>query len=251
LEEKSRKKFAILIAMILTAAVAYSFLFNLASSHPSVGLSPESSSTGAELETPSSEEVGTRVEITTETVQSVVASLSRYRSYSRNVNVEYFSHGVSTGTVSASVSVDGGWSRIDLTSKSGTEHAIIGVDECYRWYDNDVDYVSLPVEAGIDDLFQRIPSYETVLDLDKAHIVSAGYVDRGGVACICVETLVDEFGYLDRYWISVESGLLVSAEKVSKDELVYRMTAYEVESPLADFGNKFTLPDGIILHSDS
>jgi len=247
-EEKSRKKFALLIAVILTAAVAYSFLFNLFNEPPSVSLSPDSTMPGSERDPLSSGELGTRVEVTTETVQKVVECLSRYRSYSRNVKVEYFSGGMSVGTLSAAVSVDSGWTRVDLTSVGGTEHTIIGTDECYRWYGDNREYVSLPVEEGMDDLSQRIPTYETVLSLKKENITAANYVDRGGVACIYVETLVDEFEYLERYWISVESGLLVAAETVRADQLIYSMTAYEVESPLADFGDRFTLPDGIVLH---
>ena len=121
MEEKDRKKLAVLIAVILTAAVAYSFLFSLFNSPPSVSLSPDSSSSGNEGETSSGGEVGARVEVTTETVQSVVKSLSRYRSYSRSITVEYFSNGEVAGVLTADVAVDSGWTRIDLNLASGTE----------------------------------------------------------------------------------------------------------------------------------
>ena len=48
--------------------------------------------------------------------------------------------------------------------------------------------------------------------------------------------------------MSVESGLLVSAETVKGDDVVYRMTAYQVESPLVGAEDRFTLPDGSVLH---
>ena len=43
-----------------------------------------------------------------------------------------------------------------------------------------------------------------------------------------------------------ESGLLVSAETLKGEEVVYRMTAFEVESPLTAAEDYFTLPNGIV-----
>ena len=54
-------------------------------------------------------------------------------------------------------------------------------------------------------------------------------------------------GYGERYWISVDSGLLVCAETRLEDQLVYRMTAYGVERPLPAEAD-FQLPDGTVLH---
>ncbi len=53
---------------------------------------------------------------------------------------------------------------------------------------------------------------------------------------------------MDRYWISVESGLLISSETLEGEELLYRMTAY---SPIQSCpsGTTFQLPDGTVLHS--
>lgn len=53
---------------------------------------------------------------------------------------------------------------------------------------------------------------------------------------------------VDRYWISVESGLLISSETLEGEELLYRMTAY---SPIQSCpsGTTFQLPDGTVLHS--
>lgn len=249
MEEKSRTKFAILIALILAAAVVYSFTFNLFGETPSVSLADQGDASNMGSEDSSTPgDIAVLVEVSPETVQNVIATLTRYRSYSRMIQVEYLNSGTVTGTISASTAVDSGWTRVDLTTASGVEHTIIGEDICYRWYDNGMDYAVLAAGEGSEDLAQRLPTYETVLQLELQSITAAGYESRGGVTCIYIETEDAELGYLNRYWVSVESGLLVSAETLKGGEVVYRMTAYEVESPLADAGDSFTLPDGTQLH---
>ena len=54
---------------------------------------------------------------------------------------------------------------------------------------------------------------------------------------------------MERYWVSVDSGLLVAAETEQAGELVYRMSAYSpITSPCPTTAS-FTLPDGSELHS--
>ena len=57
-----------------------------------------------------------------------------------------------------------------------------------------------------------------------------------------------ELGYTERYWISVDSGLLVAAETEKDGEVVYAMTARDVVSPLDETQGIFVLPDGTVLH---
>ena len=158
MEEKSRNRFAVLIAVILTAAVIYSFAVNLFYETPSVGLAADSGGVDHDSESSVSGQFGIRVEITPETVQNVIGNtLSRYRSYSRTVQIEYLSGGAVQGTLSAEVFVDGGWTRVDLTAPSGVEHTLLGEDQCYRWYDNETDYVMLPAEEGAGRPFPALP----------------------------------------------------------------------------------------------
>lgn len=249
MEEKSRTKFAILIALILAAAVIYSFTFNLFEETPSVGLAgPVEADQFGESGPALPGDTAVLVEVTPDTVQSVIATLARYRSYSRLIQIEYLNGGNVLGSISASTAVDNGWTSVALTLPDGVEYTIIGEQRCYRWYEGETDYVVLPAGEGSDDLAQRLPTYETVLKLDPDTIAAAGYEDRGGISCIYVETADHELGYTERYWISVESGLLVSAETEKSGETVYRMTAYEVESPLSEGENRFVLPDGTQLH---
>ena len=93
---------------------------------------------------------------------------------------------------------------------------------------------------------QHIPTYETVLALDPDEILSAGYESRGELSCILVE--VQNGRARQRFWISVDNGLLVSAESEEDGEIVYRMTAYApVQSPCPSDAS-FALPDGEVLH---
>ena len=61
-------------------------------------------------------------------------------------------------------------------------------------------------------------------------------------------TVPDSQGYVERYWISVDSGLLACAETALEGQLVYRMSAFTVERPVPS-GASFELPDGTVLHT--
>lgn len=248
MEERSRIKFAVLIALVLVAAVLYSFTFNLFGDAPSVGLADRDTGTDADGENATLSDATVLVEVTPETVQSVIQTLNRYHSYRRSIQVEYRQDGAVVGTLSVSVAVDGDWTRVDVTTAGGVEHTILGSDLAYRWYEDETAYAVFPLGELSRDLAQRLPTYETVLELAQERITDAGYQLRGDVTCIYVETEDIELNYLERYWISVESGLLVEAETVKQGETVYRMTAYQVESPLTDSGDCFSLPDGTLLH---
>ena len=71
----------------------------------------------------------------------------------------------------------------------------------------------------------------------------ADYRALSGVRCIFVETEEDESGYMLRYWVDVDTGLLVAAVKLLEGESIYRMS-----SPEADLADPpvelFQLPDG-------
>ena len=61
-----------------------------------------------------------------------------------------------------------------------------------------------------------------------------------------METAADEAGYSTRYWVSVENGLLVQAERLLGEKTVYRMTSLYVDQTEYD-ASRFTLPDGTVL----
>ena len=62
-----------------------------------------------------------------------------------------------------------------------------------------------------------------------------------------METVPDSNGYVERYWISTDSGLLACAETTLEGQLIYRMSAFSVDRPVPENAS-FTLPDGTVLH---
>ena len=162
-----------------------------------------------------------------------------------------------TGVYTASVLVDGAWTSVWLEhdfQPMGQQRTIVYTDPetgegtLYRWYGSGGEVVSWPVERGEDDLAQHIPTYEDVLALDPADITDAGFVVRDSVPCIYVEVEVEGLGYLERYWVSTENGLLVSAETSKDGVIVMRMGSTEADVLQTADEDRFTLPDGTVLH---
>ena len=251
MEDRKRTALAAVIITVVLAAVLYSFSFNLFSPTPELVLPDPDASGGMEPSgEPSDGQGGLMVGVSTQTVQSLIASLTRYESYSRGVTVEYYDAGQLLGTVSVQVWADGGWTRSDLTLSSGrVEHTIMGDGQLWLWYDREEAVYSGPAESLSADLVQRLPTYETVLALDKDSITAAGYVERDGLPCVFVEAVTPELKYVERYWISETSGLLVAAETEKDGELIYALTSREVVSPMERATGIFVLPDGAQLYS--
>lgn len=250
MEQKNRLIIVVAIVALMVVAMLASFgRVIFAANTPEVVL--PSSSEGPDAPS-SSSDLGhnyQRVEVTTQTVTGVVATLARPGSYYREVTVETFWTG---GSSSSQVQVwtDGGWSHVRQTMPSGVvRHDLTGDDILYYWYDGSQSYEQAPADEKSSDLAQHIPTYETVLELEPDEIISAGYELRGELPCILVEVRSGPAQGLRRFWVSVDSGLLVSAEMEEEGQVVYRMTAYSpVQSPCPADAS-FALPDGTVLHT--
>lgn len=194
-----------------------------------------------------------RVEVTPETVQDVIATLARPLSYYREITVEdIWGEGESDRSVTEmQVWMDGGFTRVDTFLPGGLiRHSMVGESTLYQWYGNDKNWYQTAADDLSADLSQRMPTYEDVLSLDKSGITDTGYEILDGLSCIYVEVKDDTLDYLDRYWVEVQSGLLVSAETVKDGMVVYRMTSGTMEIPIPQDAS-FTLPDGTVLHEVS
>jgi len=185
----------------------------------------------------------TLVEVTPETVQTAVATLARPQSYQRTVIVERFWNGGS-GSGQSTVTVDHGWTRVDRTLPNGqTRHAVTNGETTHIWYDQEETVYTTPAGGISADDEQIIPTYEDVLELPVESITAADYRVEADRQCIYVETAEDADGYLRRFWIDLECGLLAMAETLQYGEIVYRMGAMELTTA-ADLQGYFTLPDG-------
>ena len=188
----------------------------------------------------------TVVEVTPETVQAAIETLHRPEAYSRTVTVEYLWTGGS-GTIELSTAVSAPWTRVDRTLPDGqVRHTVTNGETTYIWYNSESDVFSGPAGDISPDAEQAIPTYEEVLALPPEQIAQADYRMVSDVRCIYVETAEDDWGYVQRYWVSVDTGLLAVAERLQDGETVYRMAALTVDETAPD-AKTFTLPDGTAL----
>ena len=250
MEQKNRLIIVVAIVALIVVAMLASFgrVF-FAANTPDVILPSSSEGPNSTLSPSTQGHNYQRVEVTTQTVTGVVATLARPSSYYRELTVETFWTGGSSST-QVQVWTDGGWSHVRQTMPSGVvRHDLTGDGSLYYWYDGSQTYEQAPADEKSSDLAQHIPTYETVLDLDASEITAAGYELRGDLPCILVEVQSAQSQTLQRFWVSVDSGLLVSAEMEEEGQVVYRMTAYSpVQSPCPADGT-FSLPDGTVLHT--
>lgn len=255
MEDRKRTIFAVIIALVLVAALLYSFGLNLFAKTPQLDLAdPNQSDSQPTTSIDLGEGAGIPVEVTSETVQSVIASLSRYESYYRSLSVSYFWGDGESGALDVQIWEDGGWVRTQILLGSGTRENAISCDgQIWLWYDDGTEELPElvyegPAAGANSDRLQYIPSYEDVLNLDPAQITQADYLEYAGQPCIYVEAENQQLGYLYRYWISVTNGLLAATETEKGGVVVYRMESGEVLSPITDQKNAFALPDGTVLH---
>ena len=141
---------------------------------------------------------------------------------------------------------------MDRTLPDGqVRHSITDGETTYIWYNGESEVYTGPAGAISADAEETIPTYEDVLALPQDHIVQADYRVVSDVRCIYAETAEDAWGYAQRYWVSVDTGLLVVAERLQKGETVYRMAALEADQT-APPAETFTLPDGTdLLHRET
>lgn len=253
MEGRKRNVLVVLIAAVIAAAVLSSFGLGLfAPDTAKIVLPTPPAASGGPEDQPDIQEHLIRVEVTPQTVQNVIRTLARPESYCRTVLIEdiWGEGDQDRGETRTQVWVDGGWTRTRAALPGGrVRWSIVGEDSLWFWYEGNDTAQMCPADSSSADLEgQRIPTYEDVLSLDTALITSTGYVEQGELPCIYVETAPDPLGYWERYWVSVDSGLLVCAELSLGDTAVYRMSSYDVERPVPA-GESFSLPDGQVLHT--
>ena len=129
MERKNKLVLFLLIVLVMTVALISSFGLNFFAGG------------GAEivLPTPAATEPGGEagleggglvlpVRTTPETVQSIIATLTRPENYARTVTVEMATGADQAGSFTASVLVDGAWTSVELTQSfqpMGTQYTIV------------------------------------------------------------------------------------------------------------------------------
>ena len=248
MDKRHRNLVAVLVAVVMAVALFSAFSVNWLHKTPSVIL-PTLTPTPSASTPASTAGDYQRVEVTVDTVQRVVATLERQESYARTLTVETTGEDGTVGKTTAQVVVDGGWTRVTATLPDGrVRHTIVGEEKRYVWYDDQRSWQEYPAQERSADLSQRLPTYEDVLAVVQSDIVDARYAASGELPCVYVAVEVEDLSYVEEYWISVDTGLLVRAESRKGEEVFYRMSGYTVETP-ATPGQTFALPDGTVLHT--
>lgn len=250
MERRNRNILMVLIVLVIAVAVLSSFGMDFLSGGMPVITPPplqESTAPGESSKPENPHDDLIRVSVSPKTVQNVIATLSRPTSYYREITVSYAETG---SAVRSKLWVDSGWSKTDTTLPGGAvRHSIIGDGKVYYWYGNSRVWASAPGDAhSADSEGPHIPTYEDVLDEKTEQITQADYVEKDGMACIFVAVEDVELGSVSRYWISVESGLLIAAERLVGEQIVLSMTSTAVERPVPA-RTRFVLPDNTVLHT--
>ena len=208
---------------------------------------PSKDSAGAVGSTQYGEEGVSRVEIAPETVQAAVATLQRPETYTQVLAIER-SGGGDKAVSQVMVSVNGQQIRVDTVGADGqVRHAVTDSRMTAVWYDNERSYFLGTAGDITGDQEQSIPTYENLLELDASCIAAADFREFSGENCIYAETVPDEFGVVERYWVSVSTGLLTGAERLADGETFYRMAAQQSSTDQIPAETVFRLPDGTYL----
>lgn len=251
MEPKKRLAIVLAVTVLILGAIFASFgrsIFSLRT--PSVVLPSGSSEDDASSipGIPDDDYLYSRVEVTPNTVQDVIATLTRLDSFYRELSVETFWENGSAVT-QVQIWTDDGWSHSRRILPSGTiRHDLSGDGTLYYWYDGSSRYLTVASDEHSADLSQQIPTYETVLAIDPDDITEAGYELRGEKPCIYINVKQEDLHLETRFWVSIDSGLLTAAEQEQDGVLCYRMTSYgDIHSP-CPASSSFSLPDGSVLH---
>ena len=245
---EKRKMNRVAIGFIILVVMVLVLMFSNSLRRSSRITLPAENSTSEQTDPDASagEDALTVIAVTPETVQTAIATLARPEQYSRAIRVEQVWSGGS-GSFETTVTVSGRWTRTDRTLSDGqVRHTITDGETTYIWYNSESTVYSGPAGEITPDDEQAIPTYETILELPVEDIAAADYRSVSDVNCIYVETVEDPDGYTQRYWVGVETGLLVASERLLEGETIYRMASLTVDLsvPSAD---RFILPDGTVL----
>lgn len=230
---------AVLVALALLVLIWAIFGRNSSEQDIVVALPTAAATDAAPSE---SEESAESVEISPRTVQAAISTLSRAASYSRSVTVSRYWSGGESAT-ELSVWVDGNRTRIRIPSDTDARNILVDGEALYIWYDSvpDAMYSGTVTEENEADQYLSSLTYEDLLSLPVTDIFAARYEACEGENCIYVEYDSGALDYTNCVYISVATGLLMSAETYDANGLTYSMKSSAVELTTPD-ESMFALP---------
>ena len=181
-------------------------------------------------------------EITPQNVGRLIGTLSRPESYFADMTSRVIS-GERSAEYHSREWRQGENARTVVTDPQGGEYNYIQNETTViSWKTGDLSYNSMPRGDFSGDSLVRIPTYEELAALGDDDVVSCGVENFQGSECVFAVVSYPEFGYEERYVISIDYGLLLSAETRKSGEIIYQMIVNELS--LAEFeGDPFEPPD--------
>ena len=129
MDQKNRTRIAVLVAVIIVTAVFGTFSYSLFSTQtPPVVLPTLQPDSGSPPSPVPDSDPSARVEVTTQTVQAIIASLDRTSSYYRQMSIETFWTGGS-GTTTVHTWVDGGCTYVRAVQSGGQIRYTLTADD--------------------------------------------------------------------------------------------------------------------------
>ena len=246
---RRERKTALMIALLLAViAVLLGWYFMQDADIPGVTLADQVSAGDSAAQAPPQNPMA-HVEITVENVQDVIATLARPEHYVRQISkTRYWDGGASFGTTTAEI-----WTTPEaLRIRWADGNNMLITEEAYHLWFGGGAPITRPVTAALGesldrilDRLQGIPSYETVLELDIAQIISADYIRRtlDGEVRYTIRVAVETglLGYINYYYICLSTGLLIETATFDGEIPVYRLETLRLTIATPEAGY-FLLP---------
>ncbi len=245
---KKRSTTALIAAMAVVAAgVFVSFFLSFSNQYPEhvITLPGQGSAvidTSPEIQESNRQMIQT-ITVNTSNIQSVIASLSRPESYQCQSELTYFYRDAQT-VMKNQLWKQGEWVRTSQLSDDGQagQQALITDSWVYLW-SGEESYVKFPRQENDADLYSLAPTYEDILQLDSAHLMTGEVRDVDGRMCLYVSSRDPLTGEQEQWYVLVENGLLLYADGTLGDVPTYtfQLTELQLEQPE---DARFLLPDG-------
>lgn len=165
-----------------------------------------------------------KIEINADNVQKIIASMARPENYSCKTEIKLFYSGGEMLMKNEHFVMEG-YQKTEQQNELGVveKHIISGKGTVFIWKPGEKQYYRSNIGEITADDMRVVPTYEDIADYPKSSIVDAGYAVLNGQNCIMVEAVDQDTGYEETYYISLDSGLLVEADKKHQGEEVYSM----------------------------
>ena len=184
------------------------------------------------------------VKIDRSNIKKLIGAMQRPERYHLAASTTiYYSGGQST--TAAECYVSGGRSRTMVFGPDGVveRHLLLSGEDVYIWKAGASTYYTGRAGSFTSDDLIYVPTYEKILELEDDEILSADFSLYNEVYCIVVEAMDSRSGCRCLYYISVEEGLLVGAQRFEGETLVYALSAEVLAFPEQE-DDLFKLPDG-------